>query len=406
MTQLRATIQGHLEMLSNTIGPRPSASAGCHAAADYVSRQMQHLGLEVETQFFDCPAWQCDAAQLWAGDRSLAVLPNPYSPSCDVQAPLVPVATLAELKSASLSGKIAFLYGDLTHNPLACKSWFLKEERDEQIISLLEQKAPLAVLTVQVRPGSINRIIEDWEFVLPSATLPAESALVLISQPPEMVHLSLQTRSKPGSSANIVGRRAGRRPEQIVLCAHYDTKIDTPGAGDNAGGVAALLGLAEHLASIPIEAGLEFVAFSNEEYLPIGDDTYLDRAGADYLNRVLLAINFDGPGFILDANSLAIFASSAAFKEKVTEISRAFPAVQWVDPWPESNHSTFAMRGVPALAFSSRALWQYAHQLDDTSRWISPARLEEAVQLSAQIIQDVQYRPLAWLRSEAENSHH
>jgi hypothetical protein len=398
MPDLTQSITQHIDQLSRAIGPRPSGSENCHAAAEYISDRMRQQGLDVETQDFPCPAWTCETAELTINNRTVEVLANAYSPSCDVIAPVIPAATLAELETAEIGERIALLYGDLTREPIACKSWFLKEQRDERIIQILEEKKPAAVLTVQIHPGSINRLIEDWEFTLPSATLPNESALVLFQNLQAPVHLRLRTHQQPGSTANIVSRLKGQRPETIVFCAHYDTKIDTPGAGDNAAGVAALLALVEHYAKIRPQASLEFVAFTNEEYLPIGDDTYLERAGKDFLNKVMLAINFDGLGHILDCNTLAIYASSEPFTARVTEVSRDFPAIQWVDPWPQSNHSTFSFRGVPALAFSSRALGIYSHQRDDSAHWISPARIEEAVQLATHIVAAIETQPLAWLR--------
>jgi aminopeptidase YwaD len=398
MSHYTQSIAQHIDQLSRAIGTRHSGSANCRAAAEYISNWMQKQGLDVETQKFPCPAWTCETAELTINNQTAEVLANTYSPSCDVAAPVIPAATLAELETAEIGGRIALPYGDLTREPIACKSWFLKEERDERIIQLLEEKKPAAVLTVQIRPGSVNRLIEDWEFTLPSATLPNESALVLFQNLQTPVHLRLQTRQQPDSTANIVGRLKGQRPETIVFCAHYDTKIDTPGAGDNAAGVAALLALAEHYAQTRPQASLEFVAFTNEEYLPIGDDTYLERAGEDFLNRVMLAVNFDGLGHILDCNTLAIYASSEPFTARVTEISRDFPAVQWVDPWPQSNHSTFSFRGVPALAFGSRAAVHYSHQRDDSARWINPARIDEAVLLTTRIIAAIEAQPLAWLR--------
>ncbi|MCE1252261.1 MAG: M28 family metallopeptidase [Anaerolineae bacterium] len=403
MNNLIKSIEAHVHTLSENIGARMIGTAANAAAADYIYTQMKSYGLDVERQPYYCPAWQCEYASLTANGSNLDVLVNPYSPSCDVNAPFISAATLAELENADLSEKIAILYGDLTRAPLSAKSWFLKDERDDRIITLLETKKPLAVLTVQIDPHSINRLIEDWEFLIPSATLPAESARVLFSRETEQIHLTLKTTSHPGSTANIIGRRAGKRPETLVFCAHYDTKIDTPGAGDNAGGVAALLALAEQLSRTPTETGLEFIAMSGEEYLPIGDDTYLEKAGEDHLNQVLLMINYDGAGHLLDANSLAIFTSSAAFQEEMVRISRAFPAVQWVEPWPESNHSTFSWRGVPALAFSSRALRIYGHQYNDSARWISPERIAEAVNLTREVINNVQSRPLGWLRPQAES---
>jgi hypothetical protein len=57
-----------------------------------------------------------------------------------------------------------------------------------------------------------------------------------------------------------------RRPEEIVLvAAHYDSAPGTPGANDNASGVAALLALARRLAGSHPQRSLRWVAFTNEE---------------------------------------------------------------------------------------------------------------------------------------------
>ena len=56
------------------------------------------------------------------------------------------------------------------------------------------------------------------------------------------------------------------RPAEIVIVgAHYDTAAGTPGANDNASGVAALLALARRFSNRQTERTLRFVAFVNEE---------------------------------------------------------------------------------------------------------------------------------------------
>jgi len=67
--------------------------------------------------------------------------------------------------------------------------------------------------------------------------------------------------------ANVEAELRGNRwPEEvIVLGAHYDTVTKTPGADDNASGVAALLALAEGFAGKPQGRSIRFVAFTNEE---------------------------------------------------------------------------------------------------------------------------------------------
>jgi hypothetical protein len=53
--------------------------------------------------------------------------------------------------------------------------------------------------------------------------------------------------------------------EIIVIGAHYDSVRGSPGANDNASGVAALLELARLLRAQPVAREVRFVAFVNEE---------------------------------------------------------------------------------------------------------------------------------------------
>jgi hypothetical protein len=53
--------------------------------------------------------------------------------------------------------------------------------------------------------------------------------------------------------------------ETVVVGAHYDSAVGTPGADDNASGVAAMLYLAESVKQKPVRRTLRFVAFVNEE---------------------------------------------------------------------------------------------------------------------------------------------
>ena len=66
---------------------------------------------------------------------------------------------------------------------------------------------------------------------------------------------------------NVIAELKGRTsPEKVlVVGAHYDTVRTTPGADDNASGVAGLLGLAKLLAGRPQDKTVRFVAFALEE---------------------------------------------------------------------------------------------------------------------------------------------
>jgi hypothetical protein len=64
---------------------------------------------------------------------------------------------------------------------------------------------------------------------------------------------------------NIEAEIPGARPQILVVGAHYDSVLGSPGANDNGSGVAALLALARRFAGKPVGQTLRFVAFANEE---------------------------------------------------------------------------------------------------------------------------------------------
>jgi aminopeptidase YwaD len=262
------------------------------------------------------------------------------------------------------------------------------------VIDLLERLSPAALLAPPTATDYTGHLTEDADLDLAAATVSPAAALRLVNEPGASVHLKIDARRVPSTARNIVGRRAGTGSGKIVLMAHFDTKINTPGATDNAGGVAILLALAE---SLRASCTLEFVAFNGEEYLPMGDDEYLRRSEADFLS-ILAAVNFDGAGAVLGTNSVTAVSGSEEFSAGIRSAAGRFPGVVWVDPWPESNHSTFAFRGVPAVAFSAAGTRGLAHSQADTIEQVSSAKLAEVCALAEAIARQVDGKPIGWGR--------
>jgi aminopeptidase YwaD len=384
------SLSNHLAKLCVEIGVRPIGSPANDLAADYIRDVFAALGLAVEEQPYACTGWDCAAASLAIGDETLAVEANAFSPACDVTAPIAPAATLDELAAAALSGRIALLHGELTGEPLSAKSWFLKGERDDAIIGLLEAKQPAALLAPPPSTLQYEQFTGDWELEIPAATAPAPVIERLLGHAGP-IRLRLDCARRPATARNVVARKPGSpppgaAPAKLVLMAHFDTRINTPGALDNAGSAAALLALAETLRDATLPFDTEFVAFNSEEYLPIGDDEYVRRAGEASFSSIALAINMDGIGYAAGHNTIARFNTAPELDGRLEEIGRRFPALTWVEPWPQSNHSTFSFRGVPALAFSSAGAFALAHYPADTIDKVSLAGLAEVVAVVAEIV--------------------
>ncbi len=87
----------------------------------------------------------------------------------------------------------------------------------------------------------------------------------------------LEPRDEPvpgpiAPSANLIVEIPGAtRPEQIIVVgAHYDTEENTPGADDNASGVAGVVELARRLKDTSPDRTIRLVLFANEEALHFG----------------------------------------------------------------------------------------------------------------------------------------
>jgi aminopeptidase YwaD len=374
----------HLQTLVG-LGPRPIASPANQAAADYIRETFRAAGLEVEEQPYTCTAWEHRSTFLEQNGRRLDCAANAFSLPCDVTAPLVPAASLAELEAAPAQGKILLLYGDLARSPLAAKSWFLRDERDTNIFDLLHALEPAAVLAPPTATDYFCHFTEDWEFNLPAATIPAEAALRVLQTPEKPLHLVIDAERASATARNIVARTRPMAERRLVLCAHFDTKINTPGATDNAASAAALLSLAEQLPrNLPF--GLEFIAFNGEEYLPLGDDEYIRRSEG-YFGNILACINMDGAGAALGTNNVTAISCSPELEATIKSAAQNFPGIVWVDPWPESNHSTFAFRGIPAIPIGSTGMRGLAHSAGDTLDQVSEKKLEEVIALATALVE-------------------
>jgi aminopeptidase YwaD len=399
MNDIKIEIMKHLEQLSVKIGPRPVGSEANQAAADYIQRVFgeSDSNLVVEEQPFAAPTWEEQATYLEFDSEKLAARANVFSLPCDVVGPMVAMGTLAELEAAELVGRIALMHGELTQGGISARNAIYFPKQHQRIMELLEQKQPQAVITVNSKVGCFERIMVDAEFPIPSVTVPAEIGLALLRYRDRSLRLKIDSHRSPGLFRNIVGTKAGSRPERIVLCAHFDTKLETPGAWDNASGVAVLLALAQILAKKELTIGVEWVAFNGEEMGGLGDVEYWRRRAAE-TDRILGVINVDAVGQSVGVNSVTAFGGSQSWQEQVADLAKMYSSVAWVEPWYESNHSGFLWRGIPCVAVSSLGAADVLHLPTDTIDWLSPAKLVEVVSLVSELVETLQHKPLNWGR--------
>ncbi len=213
--------------------------------------------------------------------------------------------------------------------------------------------------------------------------------------------------------ANLVITRPGRLDELLLIGAHYDTVRGSPGADDNASGVAALLELSRAFTAAAPSLTVRFVAFTNEEppfFLTRQQGSVVHaRAARARGERIALMISLemlgyfdDRPGsqrypplfrwfypdrgnflgFVSDLRSRHLIKQAAAAFRAASELPletcatiRWIPGVAWSDHWP------FWQQGYRAFMVTDTAFHRnpYYHTAGDVPRTLDYRRFAAAV---------------------------
>ena len=237
----------------------------------------------------------------------------------------------------------------------------------------------------------------------------------------EMAALGYSVSSQPWTTADgqafrnleITSPGRARPSEVLVVGAHYDSNRGTPGADDNATGVAAVLELARLLRDEPHARTIRFVAFANEEIPFFGT---ADQGARRYVATVkargddvrsMLSIetigyyatgaktqlypkplNYFYPdtgnfiGFVGDLSSRALvhqaisaFRRHTQFPSHGAAAPASIPGVGW------SDHEAFWAVGIPAVMITDTAPFRnpYYHTRGDTPDRIDYDRMARVV---------------------------
>ncbi|HOT93965.1 MAG TPA: M28 family peptidase [Methanoregulaceae archaeon] len=346
-------VRRHLAAIA-AIGERPTGSEPNRHLEAYLGGVLRDAGCGVERLAFSCEDWRAERVFLRCGEDGLVGVANPYSLPCDVEAGVVAASSDEGLATLDGAGRIVVLHGPLTVAPWMPEEFpFFSDEAVRARVRRLRAMGPAAVITVSPRLDFPVPVIIDGSFGIPSCTVGPVAGARLLSCGDEPARLAIGTVSLPVEAADVIGRIGGDGP-CIVVSAHLDTKHLTPGALDNATGLAVLLALAERFAADP-PCPLEFTCFNGEEhYAAPGEVAYI---GAGHLDpaRVRLVVNLDGIGLAGHPASLAFFACPPALESGALEVLARHPDLVRVDPWPGGDHMVFCMGGVPGMAVSTAA---------------------------------------------------
>jgi hypothetical protein len=221
-----------------------------------------------------------------------------------------------------------------------------------------------------------------------------------------------------GTVRNIIAEQRGVRDRSAIVLvgAHYDTAPGTPGANDNATGVALLLEMSRALARTAFPCTVRYVAFVNEEPPHFSTDDMGSRVharGARQRGEQILAmLSLETLGYYTQeprtqaypfpfdllypstGNFLTVVGNIAS-RRLVVDFLRHFAAAsdfpvegaatfEWIPGVAWSDHAPFWAEGFPAIMLTDTAPFRYpeyhgAGDLPDRIAWPEFARAADGI---------------------------
>lgn len=367
--------ESYVLALSSLKPNRRTGSKGNKEATAFCGGVLKRFGYEVDDTPFPCLDFASDGASLKCGEADFEVLVSPYSLGCEVSAELITAKTVDELKTCDCRGKILLLHGDICNEQLMPKNFsFYNPESHKLVYSLLEEKSPLAIITATKKNAELVGamdpfpLIEDGDFDLPSVYCTDKTGKSITEQDGGVFELKSNARRISSSGCNIIAEKQGGKGRKVVVCAHIDAYGDSPGASDNASGVAVLMLLGEMLNGVDLGVNVELVAFNGEDnYSAAGQKDYLKRYSKE-LKDIELVINIDDVGYKKGKTAFSLYNCPDGLSEKIRSAFKGYDSILEGEPWYQSDHMIFVQKEISAIAITSEEVAELMATITHTGK--------------------------------------
>ena len=376
-----------------SFGSRIAGTEGDKKSIEYMSKQFAAVGLKVEFDVFKAPSFVEGEAKM--------ILGHPQRKEFKVRAmlystPTIPEGVKGEVVYANLCRK-----EDLANLDVKDKIVAFSRTRDKdafwQEATNAAEKGAKAIIMIDYNPWIFTATLETGYFDIEKRFLPIEPNPILAvtmtsydgkhlldqaSKGKTEISLIVDVRNEEKETKNVraVIEGSKRTDEKILVIAHRDT-ANTPGANDNASGLATLLELARVLPQYRLNRTVELMAVGAEEELgSLGSYNYC-KMHKDELGKIKAVINVDmvAVGSKLKVISEGIWPDRGKLKTSkelnellIEEASRLnYFAEYGICSFATSDEGRFIDAGVPASW-----LWKpddpYYHSTEDTPDKVNP----------------------------------
>jgi hypothetical protein len=423
---------GHPKYWGRIIGSPADQETG-----EWLAGKFKALGLsDVRIQPLDLPPqWvpQSYQASIASGGKTLALtsaqpayLANALPKGgVELDAVYVGLGTEADFMGRDVQGKAVFVYEMLG----------LRDETAGEAIKRADTKGAAVLFAASMLPGNMRYQAypsgtKAAAFVLGNDDGNAAREMIESAQGgrPPRVTATLEVEKVPNLRTSLVwGTLEGTTDETIYLIAHKDGWFD--GSGDNASGVASMLGLAQYYAKMPQaqrRRKLVFIGLDGHHNLPEGNvgRDWFSKNKAELFSKTALLINLEHPSTIQTqsrpryypgdeiawANTYMPMQWYAGGKERpelqqiAWDAFRKFGVPLLLDPspTPPASDLMYFYRFVPGIDVSE--YHHYFHTDWETPETVPWTGLEASTRAFAKIIDEVNELPLEALQRPEDTS--
>lgn len=295
------------------LGTKGLADSGAYVERSFKSFGVLPAGDDDYRQTFDVTqsvSGVASFAPVGAPVEPASVRALGFSASTSILAPLVYVADDEDFGRIDVKGKIAVVRA-VAHGSLRHEAWLAHDRGASGLVAVAE--------------GALSDPAPESDEGIPAAVVSSTAIgpllVGLVRGQHPMAKLAVTLAPETAEAFNVIGRwpatvpSAQRLPGVVVIGAHYDHIGEkSPGADDNASGVAVLLQIARSLSEEKptLRRDLVLVAFSGEEQGAAGAYAFVRHLPEGVLTKDITAmINLDMVGRMRD-DTLQVFGADTA----------------------------------------------------------------------------------------------
>jgi aminopeptidase YwaD len=351
-TELEIELKGYVDALTSVGPDRFIGSRGHKASFNLIRRLLGSWGLEVTVQPFivdmTVPVKWSLEVDLGRGFETVECLPGIGSPTVkNLVADIVPVGHAREEDYDSLEG-------------LEGKAHLAQLWKSHETAKVAEAaiKGASSLIWYNDYIDELYSGACDYSLApIPGVSVRKSMAERILEAGGGRIRLSLKSKRKKIRCRNLEAARPGTEGPYALLASHYDSRPHTPGASDDASGVAAMLAYIrngyDREACLPVR----YLFADCEEEGCFGAEAYADLLyRSNRLKDVEAMVNLDAVGW----PNICLIARD---REAVMDEEYTGLAVKILDEMGcladqvrsksgKSNHTPFAVRGVRTVWYS------------------------------------------------------